>query len=527
MVASVLQPQYEYMLAIGIIGALGFGYGTGANDVANAFGTSVGSGALTNRQACLMASIFEFFGALVLGRVSTSTIAGGIADRNAFTSNPAAYAYGMMWTLIVGTIWLIWATYYGLNVSSTHSIIGGILGFALSYSSKGAIWIVDAPATQVVKIPGGVVPIVIAWFFAPITTGFASAVLFMILRTLVLRTANSFNKALYLLPLFVLFTCWINVYFVFTKGAKKQFTEDKDDWDDNKSAWVAIIIAAGFALLSIGLIPIARKHAEKLHGEGAASNTAVGPDGIVQKVEDDKEALMADDTDGSLTGAEWCFKHRSEVSCGSCWSMLKKADQASRNADFKFMHMDVNEKVVEIQSKAEKFDQKTESVFKVLQIFSACCVMFAHGAGEVGYMAGPLTTINEFYNTGQVPKNVVAPMWVLVISALSLVIGLATYGQKVTRAMGKEISTITACRGFCAEISTAIVIMVAAQYGLPTSSSQCITGGIVGIGFAEGIGGVNWKRFCETFTSWVATLFVVGLGTAGLFAQGLAAPKKV
>jgi sodium-dependent phosphate transporter len=84
MVVAVKQPQYEYIVAIGVIGALGFGYGTGTNDVANAFGTFVGSGALTNRQACAMAACFKFFGALVLGRVSVSTIAGGIADAKVF-----------------------------------------------------------------------------------------------------------------------------------------------------------------------------------------------------------------------------------------------------------------------------------------------------------------------------------------------------------------------------------------------------------------------------------------------------------
>jgi len=518
--------KYEYILAIGTIGALGFGYGTGANDVANAFGTSVGSGALTNRQACFLAACFEFFGALVLGRVSTSTIAGGIADRNIFKTNPAAYAYGMMWTLIVGTLWLLWSTSYGLNVSSTHSIIGGIIGFALSYSRKGVLWLVDDP----LSIPPykGIVPIVVAWFFAPIATGTASSMLFIAVRTLVLRDSNSFSRALYLLPFFVLFTCWINIYFVFTKGAKKSFTENKDDWDDNKSAWVAMVIAIGLAFCSIVLIPFVKKKAELMFEQDAisASGAAAKLDATAKQSEEGNPTNDGDDTDGRMTGIEYIMRHRSEISLRNIGKELSKANLASINADHKFMHEDLNEKVTEIHEKAEKFDKRTESVFKVLQIFSACCVMFAHGAGEVGYMAGPLTTINEFYNTGKIPKTVKAPMWVLVISALSLVIGLATYGQRVTRAMGKEISTITATRGFCAEISTAIVIMVAAQYGLPTSSSQCITGGIVGIGIAEGIGGVNWKRFLEIFASWIATLFVVGLGTASLYAQGLAAPKR-
>ncbi|OAE29188.1 hypothetical protein AXG93_1862s1460 [Marchantia polymorpha subsp. ruderalis] len=91
---------------------------TGANDVANAFGTSVGSKTLTLRQAVIIASLFQFAGALLLGRVSINTIASRIADINSFTRDPKVYAYGMVCTLGFGTIWLLIPSYLGLNVSS-------------------------------------------------------------------------------------------------------------------------------------------------------------------------------------------------------------------------------------------------------------------------------------------------------------------------------------------------------------------------------------------------------------------------
>jgi hypothetical protein len=111
-------------------------------------------------------------------------------------------------------------------------------------------------------------------------------------------------------------------------------------------------------------------------------------------------------------------------------------------------------------------------------------------------------------------------VWIVLIAALSLVIGLATYGYNVTRAMGVQMAKLSPSRGFAAELATALVILVASQLGLPTSSSQCITGGIVGVGLMEGFkGGVNWRLFGKQFMSWVSTLFVVGLATAALFAQ--------
>lgn len=98
----------------------------------------------------------------------------------------------------------------------------------------------------------------------------------------------------------------------------------------------------------------------------------------------------------------------------------------------------------------------------------------------------------------------------------------------VTRAMGVRLAKLSPSRGFCAELATATVIMIASQYGLPTSSSQCITGGIIGVGLTEGIlKGVNWQFFAKQFASWVSTLFVAGLLTAAIFAQGVYAPSLI
>jgi sodium-dependent phosphate transporter len=179
----------------------------------------------------------------------------------------------------------------------------------------------------------------------------------------------------------------------------------------------------------------------------------------------------------------------------------------------------------QIHAHAEKFEPKVEYVFSYLQVFSACCVMFAHGAGEVGYMSGPLGAIVDIINTGAIHKTVEPVTWIIAICATGLIIGLATYGYNVVRAMGVRLAKLSPTRGFCAELSTAFVIMIASQYGLPTSSSQVITGGIVGIGLCEGIVGVNWAFFGVQFGSWVATMFVCGVGTAALFASGVYTPS--
>ncbi|GLI65531.1 hypothetical protein VaNZ11_009086 [Volvox africanus] len=505
---TFVQPEYTWLIVVGSFAAFAFGWGTGSNDVANAFGTSVGAKTLTLKQAVIIAVVFEFVGALVLGRVSTSTIAGGIANIKVFQREPEIYAYGMICALSVGFVWQGLASFWELNVSATHSIIGAIMGFSLVYGGRNAVnWATPDPKS----FPPykGVVPIILSWFVSPVLTGLCSALFFFLVRTLVLRRENSYKLSFWVLPVMVLFTSFINIFFVFTKGAKKTFQSDKkNDWTDGKAAWIAAVIAAGLAFLCIVIVlPLLWWKANKKFAQDA------------EKQQQDEEAAKAK------------AKEEEEADINENGSKFLKAMSSLKRAAMHGMEVDIHQIVEEdpivaaIHENAEVFDPKAEYAFSYLQVFSAICVIFAHGAGEVGYMAGPLATVWFAVKDGQLKSSVVAPIWCIIISAMGLVIGLSTYGYNVTRAMGTRMAKLSPTRGFAAELATASIIMVAAQYGLPTSSSQCITGGIVGIGILEGKSGVNWMFLLRQFASWVATLVLVGFTTAALFAQGVFAPS--
>jgi sodium-dependent phosphate transporter len=506
--------QYLWMVVVGAFVAFGFGWGTGSNDVANAFGTSVGAKTLSLRQAVIIASIFEFGGALLLGRVSTNTIAGGIADINSFLEDPEVYAYGMICALLVGTIWQGLASKIGVNVSATHSIIGGIVGFALVWGGADAVvWAQKAAPGDVAFPPyKGVISIILAWFIAPILTGSVAAILFFTLRFLVLRRSNAYSLAFWVFPPLVLITTWVNMYFVFTKGAKKALSTSDDSWTDTKAVWVSACIAAGAAFLMCLATPLLKKRADsQFDVEGKR----------VQNVVADAKATELDDIESPK-------KPGDEAAPEAHQSVLSKAKTAALYGTSYNIHaiIDTDAAVHKIHAGAEVFEERVEFAFGYLQVFSAICVIFAHGAGEVGYMVGPLTTIWDVYQKGFLAKKVEPPFWVVVIGASGLVVGLATYGYNVTRTMGVQLAKITPARGFCAELATAGTIMFAAQYGLPTSSSQCITGAIVGVALLEGAKGVNWKIFLTQFISWVLTLVAVGGFVALIFAQGIYAPSR-
>ncbi|KAL2629279.1 hypothetical protein R1flu_013965 [Riccia fluitans] len=499
--------EYVWLVVAGAFFAFGFGWGTGANDVANAFGTSVGSKTLTLRQAVVIASIFEFAGALLLGRTSTNTIASHIADINAFAREPEVYAYGMVCALFVGTLWLIVTSYYGLNVSSTHTIIGGIIGFALVWDGpKAIVW----AQKDSVSFPPykGVIAIVLSWFVAPLLTAAVSAFILYVVRTLVLRRQNAYDLAFWTLPPFVLLTSFVNVYFILTKGIKQTLAPNSR-WSNNKAAWVAFVIAVGITLCCIVFaLPLLRRHADR-HFDG--DGNAIDDDAKSQKAGDTKEAWKSVDFDPPKVL--------------STWQKFSKAATHGMDVDIHRVVQE-NQKVGDIHEYAERFDPRVEYAFSYLQVFSATCVIFAHGSGEVGYMAGPLATIWDVYLKGELSRTIKPPIWILLICTFGLVVGLATYGYNVTMAMGVKLAKLTPTRGFAAELATAFVIMIGSQYSLPTSSSQCITGAIIGVGLLEGVKGVNWTLFVKQFLSWVSTLVVIGLFVSAIFAQGVYSPSK-
>ena len=201
--------QYGFHL---VLAAAFFGfvmaYGVGANDVANAMGTSVGSKALTIKQAIIIAAIFEFTGAFFAGGEVTSTIRSGIVDAEVFAQIPELLAYGMIASLIAAGTWLLVATYFGWPVSTTHSIVGAIIGF-------GAVGVgMDAVHWDEV---GGIVG---SWVVTPLLSGILAFLIFMSAQKLIFDTENPLAAAKKYVPFYMVFAAFIMAFVTITKGLK-------------------------------------------------------------------------------------------------------------------------------------------------------------------------------------------------------------------------------------------------------------------------------------------------------------------
>ncbi|KAH9579101.1 Phosphate transporter [Trypanosoma melophagium] len=524
---------YLWITVVGGILAFLTGCGVGMNDLANAFGTTYGSRILTLPQIVVLAAVCEFAGAVSLGAAVTSTISEGIADASTFSSEPYILMYGMLCALGAAFAWLVLATMLSLPVSSTHSIAGGIMGFALVYGGGGGVsW---AKKKDDFPFVNGFVPIVVSWFISPLFTGIAAATIYGLIRFLVMRPANSVKRAMYAIPIIVAVTFFLESFFVLFKGAEARL-----HWDVNKAAWVAAIIGAGTGVLSIAFIPLLRRRVRIMTEKAArrAEEQGVSAEEVERELVDGKE-------DSPASGA-------ADAAAGECHAGTRHTDGTdnvatanpgvSDDASGKKSNGPLTAAVVgDTDSSGDEsrrdtedlptfevqlYDNRAELVFRYLQVFTAICASFAHGASDVSKAIGPFAAIYSVYLHQRVVSKVDIPIWILCLGGAGLVVGLATFGLKIMRLLGDRVTKITPSRGFCAELSTALVVSFASGYGVPISSTHCITGAVVGISMMDvGFWKVRWMIVAKLYAGWIMTVAITGSLSALFFAQGIYAPS--
>ncbi len=205
---TIISEWGTVFIILAVIFGLYMSWGIGANDVANAMGTSVGSGAVTVKQAIIIAAIFEFTGAFLAGGSVTKTIRKGIIDPSSIAGSPELLVYGMLASLLAAAIWLMVASHRGWPVSTTHSIVGAIVGFAVAGIGVEAVqW-------------GQIGSIVASWIVSPLVGGLISLLLMLSIRRLILNTDTPFRNARRWAPFYVFLVGWIVSLVTLFKGLK-------------------------------------------------------------------------------------------------------------------------------------------------------------------------------------------------------------------------------------------------------------------------------------------------------------------
>lgn len=361
----------------------------GANDVANNVGPAVGSKALSLFGAIIIAIIFEAAGALIAGGDVVSTIKKGIIEPS-LIPDANIFIWLMMAALLASAIWLNIATALNAPVSTTHSIVGGVLGAGIAAGGFGiANWSVFGK-------------IVASWVISPVFGGIIAAFFLYLIKHTITYKQDKIVAAKRIVPLLVALMAWVFSTYLILKGLKK--------------IWKVDIFVAGGIGLAIAIVVF-------------------------------------------LITA----------------SLIKTAALNLKNSK-----------------------SGVNRLFTLPLIFSAALLCFAHGANDVANAVGPLAAINDAISTKDIVAKANIPLWVMLVGAIGISIGLALYGPKLIQTVGSEITGLTKIRAFCVAMAAAITVIIASQLGLPVSSTHTAVGAIFGVGFLrEYLKHSNAKRIEE------------------------------
>lgn len=554
--------QFDYIFAIGMIFAFLDAWNIGANDVANSFATSVSSRALSYPAAMIIAAICEFLGAVLAGSRVSDTIRNKIIDVDAFKGAPAGLMLTMACALVGSSIWLTLATKIGAPVSTTHSIVGGIIGAGIAANGAGGVhWGWD-----------GFAKIVSSWFIAPLVAGGFAMILFLITKYAVLERKNSLKYAMMIIPLYFALTAGVLIMVIVWKGAPNLKLDNLSDgqvlgaifggagsavalyfifWypylqrklvqeDWTLKTWEIIY---GPLLLKRGEvppIPEGSKHTivtdyykgnrtrEEFEAALDSGLAGIDPEGLPRggKISSDdiesKSANVAGVTsiptedDGKVKLDKINKKTIKHLLHPRNWHRLLwlafshgfTQDVISNQRGDSRLTGDVED----MHSRAKKYDNKTEHLYSFLQAVTAGTASFAHGSNDISNAAGPLSTIYIIWSTNQTGKKSDVPVWVLCYTAGALVIGLWTYGYNIMRNLGNRLTLQSPARGFSMELGAAITTVFATRLSLPISTTQCIVGAVVFVGLCNGdVRAVNWRMVAWCYAGWIFTVPCAGL----------------
>ena len=310
---------------------------------------------------------------------------------------------------------------------------------------------------------------------------------FLLLDYLFFEDKNSFDKTYVLLPVLVGLTLLLNSFFIIYKGGKGIGLDDI-------SESTAILISAGIGIVSglaiVPFIPSLKNNVETRFLENNSPERQCIINNEIEITED-------------MSKCEKCITH------------IKN----NINYDIRGEIIN-NEKVKDIHDNSEKFDERTEESFKYLQIFTAICDSFSHGANDVANAIGPYAAIVSIYmDGGNMSKKVDMgdhAYWVLSMGGIGITIGLLLYGYKIIKAIGVKLCCITPSRGYAIELGSATIIIIGSRLGIPLSTTHCQVGATMGVAALDDIkkcSGINWNIAFKVFAGWIITLAVVGNST--------------
>lgn len=376
-------------LSLSLVVAAAFGVymamNIGANDVANNVGPAVGARAMSLATAVAIAAVFEAAGAIIAGGEVVGTIKSGIIDPGQ-VSDPQSFIWLMMAALLAAALWLNLATALGAPVSTTHSIVGAVLGSGVAAAGWDiANW-------------GTIGNIVASWVVSPLFGGLIAAVFLYVVKRTITYQSDLLDASRRMVPVLL--------------------------------ALMGLAFATYLALKGLNQL----MKVSMLQALGAGAVVAV------------------------LT---------------YLWTRMRVRQRSERLSNDK---------------------DGVNKLFGMPLIFAAALLSFAHGSNDVANAIGPLAAIYDTLLTSNISGKAAVPLWVMLVGALGLAVGLALYGPKLIKTVGSEITDMDHMRAYSIAMAAAVTVIIASQLGLPVSTTHVTIGAVFGVGFLREYLKANYAR---------------------------------
>ncbi len=453
-------------------------FNIGGNDVANSFGTSVGAKTVTIKQALIIAAVFELSGAIFAGAEVTKTIRSGIVI---FPNSldPMLFVIIMLAALLSSGVWIFIATKKGLPVSTTHSIVGGIVGASIM---MGLLKFDGIQTLSMVKW-SEILRIAISWIASPLLGGIVAYIIYSYIDKKILKPSEKLNDDL--------------------KNIKKERKKFKEEYFLNlktKSQEEQIKELSAIALDE-------EEQENNFYRNKMKEFKDQEKDIDIYSILKTHMPIIACIA-AAIISAMFLFKGLNNV---STLDILQNFWIIGIIGTISYV---VTFAIVKIVKKTE-LNKTTDRIFSWFQIFTASSFAFSHGANDIANAIGPFAAILDVLKNGTINATSPVPFAALAMFGVALVVGLWFLGKEVITTVGSKLATIRPTTGFSAELGASIVILLATQFGFPVSSTHILIGAILGIGVYNK--NANWIMMKPIGLAWIITLPAAGIMAALVF----------
>ncbi|MBE0495655.1 MAG: inorganic phosphate transporter [Campylobacterales bacterium] len=480
-------PSHHFLLfTVATLFGLFMAFNIGGNDVANSFGTSVGAKTITLKQALIIAAIFELSGAIFAGGEVTKTIRQGIVQMPSSAFDPLLFVLVMLSSLLSAGLWLMIASKRGLPVSTTHSIVGGIVGgsIALGYVVTGG----ESSFSMVSW--GKIGQIASSWVISPILGGVLSYIVYHYIKKNILTPSEKAAEVMKRM-----------------KKSRKAYKEKYAHSLKNKTDEEQIRELEHLAMYDDeeeNNNPLDETEYQKRIKAMKEREKQVDPFAPLRRNIPMVGALAAVSVSSMLL-----FKGLSNLkmeisTIETLWIIFLIGTAA-------FV---VSLAIVNIMAKND-VTKTTTRIFSWLQIFTASAFAFSHGANDIANAIGPFAAVLDVLKTGAINASAPVPFIAMATFGVSLIVGLWFLGKEVIATVGTRLAEILPVTGFSAELAASLVILLATAFGIPVSSTHILIGAVLGIGILNK--DANWKLMRPIALAWIITLPAAGISSAFFF----------